>query len=121
MLLWSARAAALVAVAVALYLTLSPDPTGAGVLPPWVGHLVIFAGVGASFALLRRASGWPASRLWLLALAVVALGVATEAGQSFTGRQPDLTDLIFDLTGGLGSLFAADAALARQQMRPDRG
>ena len=70
MLLWSARAAALVAVGVALYLTLSPDPAGTGMLPPWVGHLSVFAGVGASFALLHRVSGWPASRLHLLALAV---------------------------------------------------
>lgn len=120
MLLWAARAAALVAVAVALYLTLSPDPTGAGVLPPWVGHLVIFSGVGASFALLRRVSGWSDGRLHLLALAVVFLSAATEVGQSFTGRQPDLIDLVFDLTGGLGAVFGADAVLARQRLRPGR-
>lgn len=119
MLLWSARAAALVAVGVAYYLTLTPDPADTGLLPPWAGHPVIFAGVGASFALLRRVSRWPVSRLHLLALAVVFLGATTEVGQSFTGRQPDLIDLVFDLTGGLGGLFGADAVLARQGLRPD--
>ena len=119
MLLWSARAAALVAVGVASYLTLSPDPAGAGTLPHWAGHLGMFASVGASFALLRRASGWPASRLRLLAVAVIFLSTVTEVGQSFTGRDPDVIDLAFDLTGGLGAIFAADALL-RQRMHPDR-
>lgn len=114
MLLWAARTAALGAVGVALYLTLSPDPTGAGLLPPWAGHLGIFAGVGMSFALLRHASGWARSRLNLLALAVVGLSVTTEVGQAFTGRDPGLIDLVFDLAGGLGAMFAADATLGRR-------
>ncbi|RJQ09656.1 MAG: hypothetical protein C4558_05930 [Dehalococcoidia bacterium] len=120
MLLWTARTAALGTVGVALYLTLSPDPTGAGLLPPWAGHLGIFAGVGASFALLRHASGWAASRLNLLTLAVVALSATTEVGQSFTGRDPDLIDLTLDLTGGLSAMFASDALLARLRGRPAR-
>lgn len=113
MLLWTARAAALVAVGVAFYLTLSPDPAGAGRLPDWVGHLGVFAGVGASFALLHRVSAWPPSRLRLLALAVVFLGAATEVGQSFTGRDPDVVDLAFDLVGGVGAMLAADRLLGR--------
>jgi len=113
MLLWSARAAALVAVSVACYLTLSPDPTGAGMLPDWVGHLGIFASVGASFALLRRVSGWKSSQLRLLVVVVLVLAVATEAGQAFTGRDPDLGDLVFDIAGGLIALAGTDAVLAR--------
>ncbi len=114
MLLWAARVAALVAVGFACYLTLSPEPAGAGVLPDWVGHLGIFAGVGASFALLHRASAWPASRLRLVALATAFLGVTTEVGQSFTGRDPSVVDLAFDLAGGLGAILAADALLKRR-------
>lgn len=121
MLLWCARAATLVAVGVACYLTLSSDPAGAGTFPDWTGHLGIFAGVGASFALLRRASGWPPSHLRLLALAVAVLSVATEAGQFFTGRDPNVIDLVFDVTGGLGALFATDALLARHRVRPRNG
>lgn len=121
MLLWGARVAAAVAVGVACYLTLSPHPAGAGILPDWAGHLGIFAGVGASFALLRRVSGWPASRLRWLALIIVALGAATEAGQSFTGRDPALADVAVDIVGGLSAMFAANVALTRRGRSPDRG
>ena len=113
MLLWTARAATLIAVGVAFYLTLSPDPAGTGTFPDWAGHLGIFAGVGASFALLHRASAWPDSRLRLLAVAVVFLGAATEVGQSFTGRDPDVVDLAFDLVGGVGAMLAVDRLLRR--------
>lgn len=114
MLLWTARAAALVAVGVAVYLTLAPEPGGVELLPDWVGHLGVFAVVGASFALLHRVSAWPDSRLRLLAVAVVFLGAATEVGQSFTGRDPDVVDLALDLVGGLGTLLAADKFLRRR-------
>ncbi len=117
MLLWSARAASLIAVGVACYLTLSPDPAGAGTLPGWVAHLGVFAGVGASFALLRRVSHWPASRLPLLAFGVAFLGAATEVGQSFTGRNPDLIDLVFDIAGGIGTVFVGDRVFAALERR----
>ncbi|RLT43486.1 MAG: hypothetical protein DWI58_03970 [Chloroflexi bacterium] len=107
-LVWAARVAALVAVAVACYLTLTPDPTGAGVLPDWAGHLMIFAGVGASFAVLRRASGWPASALVGLGIAVAFVAVGTEVAQAYTPRDPALRDLAFDLVGGLSALLAMD-------------
>lgn len=113
MLVWAARVAALVAVAVACYLTLTPDPTGAGVLPDWAGHLIIFAGVGASFAVLRRVSGWPASSLVGLGLAVALIGVGTEVGQAFTPRDPTLRDLAFDLVGGLSALLGVDQVASR--------
>lgn len=114
MLVWGARAAALGAVGVTLYLTLSPSPTGSGLLPPWAGHLGVFAGVGASFALLRRASRWSDARFHALAFAVVFLSAATETGQSFTGRHPDVVDLAVDLAAGLGGLLGVDAMLSRR-------
>lgn len=107
MRLWLARLAALGAVTVALYLTLRPD-SSSGLLPAWAGHLVIFAGVGTSFAFLRAASRWPRSGRNLLALTVVTLSVATEVGQGFTGRSPDLIDLVLDLAAGLATLLALD-------------
>lgn len=107
-LVWVARVAALVAVAVACYLTLTPDPSGAGVIPDWAGHFIIFAGVGASFAVLKQVSGWPASALVGLGAAVVLIAVGTEVGQAFTPRDPALRDLVFDLAGGLSSLVAVD-------------
>ena len=119
MLLWPARAVALLAVLLTCYLTLTPDPSGAGLLPDWVGHVGMFGGMGASFALLYRVSAWPARRLWLLAAAVVFLAAATEAGQSYTGRQSDLRDLAFDIAGGLGAIVVTDLLL-RQRMRLDR-
>jgi len=113
MLVWVARVAALVAVAVACYLTLTPDPSGAGVIPDWAGHFIIFAGVGASFAVLKRVSAWPASALVGLGSAVVLVAVGTEIGQTFTPRDPALRDLVFDLVGGLSSLVAVDWATPR--------
>lgn len=109
MRLWLARLAALGAVSVALYLTLRPD-SGSGPLPAWAGHLIVFAGVGASFASLRAVSRWPRSRRNLLVLALVTLSAATEVGQGFTGRSPDLIDLVLDLAAGLGALLVLDGA-----------
>lgn len=106
--LWAARVAALVAVTVACYLTLTPDPTGAGVLPDWAGHLIIFAAVGASFAVLRRVSGWPASALVGLGIAIAVIAVGTEVGQAYTPRDPSVRDIAFDLVGGLSALLAVD-------------
>lgn len=116
-LIWGARAAALGAVGIAFYLTLTPDPNGAGIFPDWVGHLGIFAGVGASFAVLRRASGWPAASLIVLALAVVLVGGGTEVGQSFTTRDPEVRDFVFDVAGGLSALLFADWATPKTVRR----
>ncbi len=105
---WTARVAALVAVAVTWYLMLTPDPEGAGMFPDYVGHFLVFAGVGASFAVLRRASGWGTSALIALGVSVVVIGAGTEIGQSFTARDPGLRDFVFDLIGGLSSLMLVD-------------
>lgn len=113
MLLWAARGATLATVSVACYLTLTPDPSGGGSIPDWLGHLIIFACVGGSFALLRRASGWPRGYLTHLALLVIVLGVVTEVGQDFVGRDSSVLDLVCDLAGGLVALFLGDALLER--------
>ena len=115
MLLWLVRGAALAAVSVACYLTLTPDPTSTGSIPDWAGHLGMFAAVGASFALLRRVSRWSAWYLALLTLAIVFLSTVTEGGQALVGRDPDGTDLLFDLAGGLGALFLTDAVVGRSR------
>lgn len=107
-LLWAARLTAVLAVAVACYLTLTPDPNGAGLFPDYVGHLGIFAAVGASFAVLRRASGWPRAALVGLGFAVAAIGGGTEIGQSFTTRDPGYRDFAFDVVGGVSGLLLAD-------------
>ncbi len=111
MLLWTARGATLAAVSVACYLTLTPDPSGSGRLPDWLGHLIIFAGVGGSFALLRRVSRWPRAYLTHLALLIIVLGVMTEVGQAFVGRDSSVLDFVCDLAGGLGALFGGTAIL----------
>lgn len=118
MLLWAARGATIAAVSVACYLTLTPDPTSTGGLPDWAGHLGVFAGVGASFALLRRASRWPAWHLAVLALAIVFLGTVTEAGQALVGRDPDGVDLLCDFAGGLSALFVTDLVIAAGTQSP---
>jgi VanZ family protein len=112
-LLWAARGATLAAVSVACYLTLTPDPSGSGAVPDWLGHLIIFGGVGGCFALLRRVSGWPRMYLTHLALLVIVLGVVTEVGQAFVGRDSSVLDFVCDLSGGLGALFLGDALLER--------
>lgn len=117
-LLWTARGATLAAVSVACYLTLTPDPAGGGTIPDWMGHLIIFGGVGGSFALLRRVSGWPRQYLTHLALLVIILGVVTEVGQAFVGRDSSVLDFICDLSGGLGALFLGDALVGR--LSPER-
>lgn len=118
MLVWAARGATLAAVSVACYLTLTPDPSGSGVIPEWLGHLIIFAGVGGSFALLQRVSRWPHSYLAHLALLVIVLGVMTEVGQAFVGRDSSVVDFLSDLIGGLGALLLGDALLGRLSPEP---
>lgn len=119
-LLWAARFAALLAVAVACYLTLTPDPSGSALFPDYVGHLGTFAGVGATFAVLRRASRWPRAALVGLGFAVVLVGAGTEVGQSFTTRDPELRDFVFDLVGGVIGLLLGDWVSPRLWRRLDQ-
>lgn len=87
-----------------LYLTLSPEVPGEGIVPDSVGHLVAFftvamtAGVHRATLMSRRDARWYLG---------VLLGFAlfTEVGQGVTGRDPSLADFAVDAVGialGLG-------------------
>ena len=83
--------------------------------PPWdkVAHLLFY---GTLTLLLAKA--FPNTRLYLLGLAVFAIGCADEIHQRFVqDRHPGLDDLMFDLIGIAVAVLVFKAARYMQRAR----
>ena len=111
-------ALALLTAGAILVLTLMPRSPGAACvagLPCAVGHLALFAVLGASlsgwYATSAYARRSPARTLLMLVLALWIFAAADELAQPYVGRVADLDDWMLDMVGALIGLFGGGAAL----------
>lgn len=111
-------ASAVATAAVILVLTLMPQSPGGACflgLPCSLGHLVLFAALGASlsgwYATSAYARRSPIRTLLMLLLAIWIFAAADELAQPYVGRVADLDDWLLDMTGALIGLFGGGAAL----------
>jgi hypothetical protein len=116
MIVWRALAAAVVALA--CWLSLTPQPPQPEGLPSGsdlIVHAIMHGGVG--LALLR---GWPVGRA--APAAMLSLAVGLEVGQAFVpGRDFSLADLAMNLLGAaaaLGVMRALPARYSGRQISP---
>ncbi len=72
-----------------------------------VGHVIAFAVIAVSLAVLR-----PRWSLPVVAAAALAIGVAVEIIQGQTGRDADLFDVLADMVGIALATFALMSAMA---------
>jgi VanZ family protein len=101
------------AAAVTLYLTLTPSPPDSP-LPPWLGHFLMFAVLGATVALWYATSDIatrsPRRALLMILFGLWIFAAATEIAQGvITGREPHIEDWFANMTGGLTGLFVGSA------------
>lgn len=101
------------AAALTLYLTLTPDPPDSP-FPPWLGHFLMFAMLGAAAALWYATSDaalrWPRRALLMILFGIWIFAAITELTQgAITGREPHLEDWFANMTGGLTGLFGGSA------------
>lgn len=100
-----------------VYATLSPSVSAGGV-DDRVAHFLLFLPMGLGGVLWMaqlEPQAQRRSRLAVFAL-ILVFAVATELGQSFVDREPDLSDVIADAAGaGIGVLVgSAIASRARR-------
>ncbi|RLT27551.1 MAG: hypothetical protein DWI48_03175 [Chloroflexi bacterium] len=113
-----ARGGAVVTFLASVYLLLAKHPLGAGRLPDWVGHLVLFAAlglcIGLSAATTRAGEASAARRRVLLAglVAIALYGPLTEVAQYVVGRDAEWSDAAIDIAASLPA-FALGTALPR--------
>jgi VanZ family protein len=111
------RIATVLAVAVILYLTLTPSPPSSGPLPDYLAHFALFGLLGGTSAIWYATSDLArlAPRRTLIALLLVLwiFAAATELGQEFIlDRHVDQGDWIANVIGAIGGVFAG-SVLAR--------
>src|SRR5205823_7392608 len=97
-----------------LYATLTPSPRSPAGVPDWLAHLLLFMALGASAALWYATSEIARrSPRWALGMVICTLwlfGGLTELGQNeVPGRDPALSDWIFDVGGAIAGFLGGSA------------